>query len=65
MSDRLIKHFWQQDERECVLYSVDGVLELRLIDARSEVQRVPCRDMKDAATKAFDLARYRPEFESR
>lgn len=65
MSDRLIKHFWQTDDRECVLVSADGVLELHLLDGRNIVQRVPCRDMRDAALKAFDLARYRPEFENR
>lgn len=65
MPDRLIKHFWQQDERECVLVSVDGVLELRLLRGEEVVQRVHCRDMPDAALKAFDLARRRPEFQNR
>ena len=65
MADRLIKHFWQQEDRECVLFSVDGVLELRLLDGGDPVQRVTCKDMRDAALKAFDLARRRPEFENR
>lgn len=52
MSSRVIQVHWETPTHLCVLYRVDGVLELRLIHGERTTRLSTCRDMDHATALA-------------